>query len=139
MIPAFSEEEIRDSIENDIDIQHRYRMVAEIGYIYELLLDKGLINEEDLKDHDEYVNETVKKLTEDSIQNIIEKEKKKEVTKISEDEWMKARNHTVDMLMEGQAIGPTGMFYVIGCRNLLERYDRGERTKELYDEMIDLH
>ena len=54
-------------------------------------------------------------------------------------DWSRALNHTKEMMCEGVAIGPAGTFYVMGCQALLGRYERGERTKELYDEMIQLH
>ena len=43
------------------------------------------------------------------------------------------------MKFMGQSIGPAGIFYVMGCNELIERYEKGERTEDLYKKMIDLH
>lgn len=54
-------------------------------------------------------------------------------------DWGKALNHLRDMRSVAQALGWTGMFYVMGCNELLARYEHGERTEELYNAMIELH
>ena len=58
---------------------------------------------------------------------------------ISNEEWGRAVNHTKEMLDVAKGLGWTGMFYVSGCIDLLKRYDNGERTTELYQDMISLH
>jgi hypothetical protein len=57
----------------------------------------------------------------------------------SELNWGKAINHLEEMKEIAKTLGWTGSFYVMGCNELKTRYDNGERTKELYDEIIDLH
>lgn len=57
----------------------------------------------------------------------------------SELNWGKALNHLEKMKELAKTLGWAGSFYVMGCNELKERYDNGERTKELYDEIIDLH
>ena len=66
-----NEENIRKYLENDPELQISYRLSAEIGYIFLKLLEKGIISEEDLKDHDEYVNKTVKRTIDDAVQYIL--------------------------------------------------------------------
>lgn len=57
----------------------------------------------------------------------------------SDEEWEKAKNHTLEMKEAGKMIGPCGIFYVLGCNEYLDRYEKGERTEELYQSMIGLH
>ena len=59
--------------------------------------------------------------------------------KITDEMWQKAVEHTQQMKEEATRIGWNGMFYVMGCNELLERYENGERTEKLYNEMMDLH
>ena len=61
----------------------------------------------------------------------------KEVNKITDEEWEKAVEHVEEMRNMAVFI-PTGFFYIQGCNGLLARYERGERTEELYKEMIGL-
>lgn len=58
---------------------------------------------------------------------------------ITEEMWNKALKHLREMKQLGLSIGFSGIFYVQGCNELERRYDNGERTKELYDEIMNLH
>lgn len=61
------------------------------------------------------------------------------MSEISEEKWKKAINHAKEIKFMGQSIGPAGIFYVMSCNELIERYENGERTEDLYKSMIDLH
>ena len=61
---------------------------------------------------------------------------KNELTK---SDWTIALRNVLAMREIAMEMGPTGMFYVFGCNELLARYDRGERTRKLYKEMKELH
>ena len=52
------------------------------------------------------------------------------MSEISEEKWEKAINHAKEMKFMGQSIGPAGIFYVMGCNELIERYEKGERTED---------
>ena len=128
-------EEIRKKISEDSTIQGRFLVTAEISYIISLLKSKGIMTEEDEKARDIYVKGMVSQLTEETIQEILENENKRDM----ELDWDKALEHLTEMLAEAITIGPAGTFYIMGCNMLKNRYDNGERTKELYDEIMDLH
>lgn len=57
---------------------------------------------------------------------------------ITDKMWEKALKHLETMKQAAIEIGWNGIFYVMGCNELKQRYDNGERTKELYDEIMDL-
>lgn len=59
--------------------------------------------------------------------------------KITKDMWEKALEHLETMKQAAIEIGWTGIFYIQGCNELKQRYNDGERTKELYNEIMDLH
>ena len=100
----------------------KYRNIKEI---IELL-------EDELDDNNENVSATL------DLEDLLElRELLKEVNKITDEEWEKAAEHTYRMLTAAISI-PTGFFYVQGCKALLDRYESGERTEELYKEMIGL-
>lgn len=37
------------------------------------------------------------------------------------------------------SIGPCGYFAVMACKDALDRYDKGERSRELFDLMTNMH
>lgn len=53
--------------------------------------------------------------------------------------WDDAVNYCRQMMLESLTIGPMGLFYYKGCERLLARYDNGERTRELFNVMTELH
>lgn len=56
---------------------------------------------------------------------------------ITDDEWKKAIEYLNMLILEYTAIGPAGMFGLAGVLSPLKvRYEKGERTKELYDEIM---
>ena len=58
---------------------------------------------------------------------------------ITNEMWDKAVLHAQTMSeIASQLPSGTGFFYVIGCQTLIGRYNCGERTEELYNEMIRL-
>ena len=59
--------------------------------------------------------------------------------KENEEKWGKALNHLEEMKNLAKDLGWTGTFYVMGCNELKSRYDNGERTEKLYNEIMDLH
>ena len=61
------------------------------------------------------------------------------MSKITKEMWDKAIQHLKYMKQQGINLGFTGIFYVQGCNELEKRYENGERTKELYDEIMNLH
>lgn len=58
---------------------------------------------------------------------------------ITEEMWNKAINNVKVCRSLACEIGFAGMFYITGCNEMLERYSKGERTLELYEEMIAVH
>jgi len=58
---------------------------------------------------------------------------------ISEEKWEEALQHLKQMREMALGLGWTGTFYVMGCNELERRYKEGERTKKLYNEIIELH
>lgn len=54
-------------------------------------------------------------------------------------DWEKALEHLEQMKNFAKELGGTGTFYIMGCNELKSRYDNGERTEELYNEIMDLH
>lgn len=55
-------------------------------------------------------------------------------------DWEKARDYLEMMMNEYRAIGPNGVLgLVLGLYPLQIRLDCGERTRELYDEIMALH
>lgn len=63
----------------------------------------------------------------------------KEYEEVQNLPWDKAVENCKFMMGEALLIGPAGFFYVHGCKEMLEKYEAGVRTRELYDEMINLH
>lgn len=63
----------------------------------------------------------------------------KEYERVSALPWEKVAEHVRRMMLEGYAFGLAGFFYIKGCEVLLSRYEKGERTQELFDEMNDVH
>jgi hypothetical protein len=61
------------------------------------------------------------------------------MSRITKEMWNKALQHLKEMKQLGLSIGFVGVFYVQGCNELERRYDNGERTKKLYDEIMNLH
>jgi hypothetical protein len=60
--------------------------------------------------------------------------------KISKEQWDKALLHTHEMMEMARDLPMgTGTFYVMGCKEFLQRYQDGERTQKLYKEMMELH
>lgn len=53
--------------------------------------------------------------------------------------WNDAVENCRFMMGEAIALGPTGFFYVMGCQDMLRRYENGERSRELFDDMINAH
>lgn len=61
-------------------------------------------------------------------------------TVITDKHWEEAISNVKTMLDIAQKENSwTMVFYISGCKDLLKRYDSGERTEELYEEMINLH
>ena len=58
---------------------------------------------------------------------------------ITEEMWKKAINNVKMCRSFACEIGWSGMFYISACNTLLNRYDSGERTLELYEEMVNIH
>jgi len=59
---------------------------------------------------------------------------------LTQEQWDKALEHTQTMLQMAEELPQgAGVFYVIGCKEYLKRYLDGERTEELYNDMINLH
>jgi hypothetical protein len=56
----------------------------------------------------------------------------------SEEEWEKALQNIKFMKSEAQMI-PMGFFYVAECNRMLKQYEHGNRSDELYEEMINAH
>lgn len=63
----------------------------------------------------------------------------KEEKNITEQMWNKSLTHLKEMRNLAIALGPVGAFYIQGCNELEERYNEGERTPKLYNEIMDLH
>ena len=58
---------------------------------------------------------------------------------ITDEQWKEAENNLNFYISEYAAIGSSGMFGLYGVLvPLKNRFDKGERTKELYDEMMGL-
>lgn len=51
-------------------------------------------------------------------------------------DWEKAIQHLQTYKVLYAGIGPAGMFGILIMTELEQRYDDGERTQELYDEMM---
>lgn len=61
------------------------------------------------------------------------------MSKITDVQWDEAVNRCQELLSLASSLPDgTGMFYVASCKNMLKKYLDGNRTKELYDEMINL-
>jgi hypothetical protein len=56
----------------------------------------------------------------------------------TEEEWAKAVENVRFMRCEAQLI-PMGLFYVAECNRMLNQYAEGDRSDELYEEMINAH
>ena len=56
----------------------------------------------------------------------------------TKENWNDAEFHAKELLAMYKSIGAEGFFGVSMIQNILNRYDSGERTQELYNEMIDL-
>lgn len=56
----------------------------------------------------------------------------------SEEEWEKALQNIKFMKSEAQCI-PMGFIYVAECNRMLRQYEQGDRSDELYEEMINAH
>ena len=57
---------------------------------------------------------------------------------ITDKMWEIAIDYVEEMREKASKLGFVGILYSRGCDELLERYDDGERTEELYNAMIDL-
>ncbi len=53
-------------------------------------------------------------------------------------DWETAVENCRNMQGEALMLGTVGYFYYMGCERLLDRYKKGERSRELYEEMINL-
>lgn len=59
---------------------------------------------------------------------------------INQKDWENALEHTHEMIkMASDLPDNCGFFYIKGCKQFLKRYLDGERTNELYEDMINLH
>lgn len=56
----------------------------------------------------------------------------------TDEEWEKAVEN-VKMLRSMALSIPTGFFYIAGCNKMLQRYESGDRSEELFEEMRDAH
>lgn len=63
----------------------------------------------------------------------------KEYTEVQSLDWNGAVENVRFLMGEALMLGPTGYFYMMACQNMLKRYENGERTRELYEEMKDAH
>lgn len=63
----------------------------------------------------------------------------KEYERIAALPWDLVAEHVRRTMLEGLSIGPTGYFYYCACEMLLKRYDAGERTQTLFEEMRNVH
>ena len=61
-------------------------------------------------------------------------------TAITDKQWEEAVDNVKIMLGYAESEKSWTMaFYISGCKSLLKRYENGERTPDLYEEMINLH
>lgn len=65
---------------------------------------------------------------------IAELEKELEAETITDEQWDSVMENARFMLIEYKKI-PNGMFGAINIANAINRYENGERTKELYEEL----
>lgn len=93
-----------------------------------------------------YTNEQLKALSEalkkvsDGVQLTPElAEELQEYEEVQKLPWEEAAENCRFMMDEALQLGPTGYFYFKGCLKMLARYEKGERTRELFDEMMALH
>lgn len=56
----------------------------------------------------------------------------------TEEQWESAVQHIKYLKSEAQLI-PMGFFYVGECNRMLRQYNDGDRSDELYEEMINAH
>lgn len=53
-------------------------------------------------------------------------------------DWGKAEKHLYNMKQGYKEIGPMGIFGLSSIIPLVKRFEDGERTKELYDKIMEL-
>ena len=63
----------------------------------------------------------------------------KEYIEVQSLDWNGAVENVRFVMGEALMLGPASFFYVMTCRGMLARYENGERTRELYEEMCEAH
>lgn len=63
----------------------------------------------------------------------------KEYDEVQSLPWEDAADNVRTVQLLAISFGPIGYFAVMGCERLIKRYESGERTRELFDEMMAVH